>query len=104
LEEELQCICGWPIRGAHDLRRAGVEAGKTILRCGNNLCLLEELCRVSYEGGRYMVGFSPMFSDWNLIMMGRDRLERKLERLGRMIVETFGGGEKKFFKVMTRWK
>ena len=105
VEVELQCICGWPIRGPQDLRIAGGGENETIFRCVNSICNLEELCRVSREGGRYLVGFSPMFSDWNLIRMGRDRLEKELEKMGAMIVESIAGKVgKKIFKVVTRWR
>ncbi|MCS7133223.1 MAG: hypothetical protein NZ921_00270 [Candidatus Caldarchaeum sp.] len=37
--------------------------------------------------------FSPMFSDYNLLFMGRDTLEKKLEKLGREVAELFHGGK-----------
>lgn len=95
----LQCVCGWLIRGRADLRAVDGE----VFRCQNRACVLDEICRVVSGDRGYMVGFSPMFSDWNLLRMGRDKLERELENISAEIVGFLGGGVK-VFRVVIRWR
>ncbi|MDJ0272720.1 MAG: hypothetical protein QXN23_06365 [Candidatus Caldarchaeum sp.] len=89
----LRCVCGAVVEGLDDLRVADEANGLIRLRCGNGYCELEEVCTVSVSGENADVRFSRMFSEYNLLFMGRDELTKKLRRLGVKVVKDLFGGK-----------
>ncbi|GBC68761.1 hypothetical protein HRbin01_00446 [archaeon HR01] len=100
---ELECVCGTPIRTSKDLEYVTSEDGSRLVRCRNRICHLDFVAVVESYGRSITIGFSPMFSDWNLLHMGKDRLEKMLEKIGHSILlDMFGAEGKKFFRVNPR--
>lgn len=64
-----------------------------VFRCANEFCGLEKIVEVSISRKRVELKFSPMFSDYNLLFMGRDALEESLKRLGERALENLGVGK-----------
>ena len=89
----LRCVCGAAVEGLDDLRVADEVDGLIRLRCRNSYCELEEVCAVSVSEGVADVRFSRMFSEFNLLFMGRDELTKKLRRLGVKVVKGLFGGK-----------
>ncbi|HID04902.1 MAG TPA: hypothetical protein EYP20_03760 [Aigarchaeota archaeon] len=88
----LRCVCGGVVGGLGDLRRVGFVDG-FVFRCSRGWCLLDWVVKVvKHDGGFVEVIFSPMFSDWNLVHLGRDRQVRLLKELARRIVDELGMG------------
>lgn len=80
----LRCICGAEIRGVEDLF---FWAGDGLLqaRCRKPHCRLAKTLTVERVKDRAVIRFSKMFTDYNMLFMGRDLLEKSLEELGRRI-------------------
>ncbi|MDJ0269641.1 MAG: hypothetical protein NXY59_03655 [Aigarchaeota archaeon] len=84
----LSCVCGSKIDSADDLKKVEENEGEIVFRCRNNsACRLEEVCRIRPAEGDFEVLYSPMFSDWNLLHLGRERLLSELRRLAYKIVK-----------------
>lgn len=87
-EDHLRCVCGWEIDGVKDLKISWDRDQRVaILRCRKESCKLEEIGRIIIEEKEVKVIFAPMFSDWNLILMGRDRQAALLKKLGKSLVK-----------------
>jgi hypothetical protein len=74
--------CGGPFllgRG-----RAGPRTGLHA-RCRKPHCRLAKTLTVERVKDRAVIRFSKMFTDYNMLFMGRDLLEKSLEELGRRI-------------------
>ncbi len=64
-----------------------------VFRCCHEWCLLEWIVKIVKHKEVVEVVFSPMFSDWNLIHLGRDRQVRLLKELARSIAAELGFGK-----------
>ena len=73
----LRCICGAEIRGVEDLF---FWAGDGLLqtRCRKPNCRLAKTLTVERVKDRAVIRFSKMFTDYNMLFMGRDLLEKSL--------------------------
>ena len=88
MDGALFCVCGSKIDSAEDLKRVGAGEREIVFRCRNNgVCRLEEICRIRLVDGGFEVLYSPMFSDWNLLSLGRERLLSELRQLAYKIVK-----------------
>ncbi|MEM4495571.1 MAG: hypothetical protein QXE96_07250 [Candidatus Caldarchaeum sp.] len=76
-----------------DLKVADELGGLVRLRCRSGYCELKEVCTVSVSGENADVRFSRMFSEFNLLFMGRDELKKELRALGVKVVKGLFGGK-----------
>ncbi|MEM2236896.1 MAG: hypothetical protein QXR26_01305 [Candidatus Caldarchaeum sp.] len=89
----LTCVCGNEIRDVDDLEFSHVADGVVKARCKNRFCKLEEVLEMFVSDKKAEVRFSAMFSDYNLLTMGSDVLEKRLKDFGNRIVERVAGGK-----------
>ncbi|MEM4353189.1 MAG: hypothetical protein QW470_00360 [Candidatus Caldarchaeum sp.] len=87
----LRCVCGNEIKEADDLEFSNVADGVFKARCKNRFCRLEEVLEIFLTDKKAEVRFSAMFSDYNLLTMGSDVLEKRLKDFGNRIVERVAG-------------
>lgn len=87
----LRCVCGAAVEGLEDLRVVDEPGGLVRLRCRSGYCELKEVCTISVSGENADVMFSRMFSEFNLLFMGRDELEKELRVLGAKVVNGLFG-------------
>jgi hypothetical protein len=80
----LHCVCGTEVWGADDLFFWAAD-GLLHARCRKPHCRLAKTLTVERVKDRAVIRFSKMFTDYNMLFMGRDLLEKSLEELGRRI-------------------
>jgi hypothetical protein len=74
----LHCVCGTEVWGADDLSFWAVD-GLLHARCRKPHCRLAKTLTVERVKDRAVIRFSKMFTDYNMLFMGRDLLEKSLE-------------------------
>ena len=73
------------------MRVDGCGGGVLVFRCCRDWCLLGEVVRVvKRDAGVVEVVFSRMFSDWNLVNLGRERRDRLLRELAFRLLDELG--------------
>ncbi|MCX8202137.1 MAG: hypothetical protein N3H84_08580 [Candidatus Caldarchaeum sp.] len=88
----VRCVCGSVVNEMHNLRLSKSN-DVDVFRCANEFCGLEKIIEVSISRKGAELKFSPMFSDYNLLFMGRDALEESLKKLGERALENLGVGK-----------
>ncbi len=89
----LRCVCGAEVRDVNDLLLSNEQPTVIKARCKNSFCKLAEVFRIVISNKTAEVRFSVMFGDYNVLTMGSDALEKKLEELARNVVEKVFGGK-----------
>ncbi|MEM1943615.1 MAG: hypothetical protein QXO30_00315 [Candidatus Caldarchaeum sp.] len=84
---KLRCVCGAEVENVDDLTFAKDGDGVVKARCRNEFCRLGEVLSIKLSDNRAEVRFSAMFSTYNLLFMGSDLLEKRLELLSRRVLE-----------------
>jgi len=91
----LHCVCGTEVCGADDLF-FWAEDGVLHARCRKTHCRLEKTLTLERVKDKVVVKFSKMFTDYNMLHMGRDLMEKDLEelrrQLARQVLEKAGSG------------
>lgn len=82
----LRCVCGTEVCGADDLFFWAVD-GLLHARCRKPYCRLTQTLTIEKAKDQAIIKYSKMFTDYNMLFMGRDLLEKSLEELGRRIAE-----------------
>lgn len=90
--------------GAGDLLFVKDVGGDLRARCKNSFCRLEELFAVVLSDKMAEVRFSPMFSSFNLLFMGSDALEERLEKLVEQVVGFLSGGKTLKTRISSKWR
>ncbi|MEM1946321.1 MAG: hypothetical protein QXH12_01175 [Candidatus Caldarchaeum sp.] len=98
----LRCVCGTEINYVDDLEFSQSSNGVVRARCRNRFCRLEEVVEVVMRDKAAEVKFSCMFSDYNLLFMGSDMLEKSLKDFGSKMVRMLSGGKSLKTRVTTR--
>lgn len=89
----VRCVCGNKVIDIDDLMFSEAGFETLVFRCGNEFCGLGKIAEVTIFEKKVYVKFSPMFSDYNLILMGRDDMQKSLRRLACKIIEGLGVGK-----------
>ncbi len=89
----LRCVCGAEVKDVDELLLSHEQPFIVKARCRNSFCKLAEVFRIVVSDKAAEVRFSAMFSDYNILTMGSDVLEKRLDELARNVIKKIIGGK-----------
>ncbi|MEM1937473.1 MAG: hypothetical protein QXX49_05910 [Candidatus Caldarchaeum sp.] len=101
---KLRCVCGAEVENVDDLTFVKDGEGVVKARCRNEFCRLEEVFSLKLSDKRAEIRFSKMFSTYNLLFMGSDLLEKRLELLSRRVLEVVTHGKSLKTRITYGWR
>ncbi|MEM0440829.1 MAG: hypothetical protein QXF45_04675 [Candidatus Caldarchaeum sp.] len=100
--DAVKCVCGRVVDDVNDIRLLEVSDSVKVYGCNNGFCVLDKLLEIRSYEDMVELRFLPMFSDYNLLMMGRDAMEKRLQSLGKKLLTRLLGGKALKTRIMIR--